>query len=255
MANLIMLKMQRFLIAVALVFSTSSMSWAGLIKGDIVKFDRAGTVGGSTGGGEFAIHKLVSGNWQRLDVASFCLEFNEYVVLGERLVVGSVSDRAVLGGVGSGGLGDPLSAKTQFLYAAYASGQLSTAVTGYTRNAAWADSMQEAVWMLEGEITSFTKAHTQTLLTYANNYTGPLLNNVFALNLFREAVPIAALNAFNPSDMTTWDAVKAFHRQDQLYYVPPPITPSGAGTVPEPASLALWLSAGLMGSFLRFRRS
>ena len=254
-SNLMMSTLQRILIAGALLFTANSTCWAGLIKGDIVKFDR-GTFGGGSGGGEFAMHKLVTSSsgesWQQMDVATFCLEFNEHIVLGQRLVVGAISDRAVLGGISGGsGFGDPLSAQTQFLYAAYASGQLSTAV-GYTPSNAWADSMQEAVWSLEGEVTSLTKLHSQTLINYANTYSGPLLSNVFALNLFKSNVPIAALNAFDPSNRATWDAVAGYHRQDQLYYVAP--SGSGAGNIPEPASLALWLTASLIASFSRFRR-
>ncbi len=246
------------LFSAILLLTTSSACWAGLMKGDIVKLDRTATFGGSSGGGEFALHKLITSGstetWLQLGAPTFCLEFNEHIVLGERLVVGAISDRAVLGGVsGSTGFGDPLSAQTQYLYAGYASGQLSSAV-GYVSDNAWADSMQEAIWILEGEVSQATKAHTQTLLDHANLYAGPLLNNVFSLNLFKSNVPTAALSAFDPTNSATWGAVSAYHRQDQLFYVASPGT-TGSGHVPEPASLAIWLVGSCCTGFSRRKRS
>ncbi len=233
----------------------SSDVHGGLLKGDVIKLDRSsGTFGGSSGGGEFAIHKFIGLDannleiWEQLSVPVFCLERNENIALGEKLIVGAVSDRAVGGGVAGqqNGLGDPLDDRTRFLYANYANNTLPASLNFDTNSHSWANAMQSVVWYLENEVSSIgSSSQAQALLTYANSYSaasyvGPPLSRVLALNLFSINAPTSAIDAFDPLDSSTWAALNSYKRQDQLYYQPP--GGSNLRAVPEPGSGMVWLS-------------
>ena len=238
-----------------------------LTRGDIVKLEWASdTYGHGLGGGEFAMFKLIGQNalnqdiWQRLAVPAFCVEYNEHVWLGTKMVVGGVSDRAVLGGRSGqvlnglgNNLGDPISNQTRFLYESYATGALSSTGFLYGNNV-WADSLQEALWRLEGEVTSFSTLYGQQLYNYANSFNGAGSASVFVVNLFALGAPVTH---FDPLDISTWGGLAGHHRQDQLLYDPVPPPPgSGPGyppTVPEPLSLSLWL-VGIVAMGIRGHR-
>jgi len=87
-----------------------------------------------TSGGPFAV--IDYNSYQYLST-SFCIELNEY--LAYPMVVLSISDFAVMGGVG-GGNPDPLDLKTAYLYYQYRSGV-----------ALDANALQVAFWLIEQE--------------------------------------------------------------------------------------------------------
>nr|HPL96858.1 hypothetical protein [Smithellaceae bacterium] len=57
-------------------------------------------VGGANNGGSFNIDKI--GDDEGVLFSTFCLERNEYFTLGEVLLVGSISNAAVQGGLSGG---------------------------------------------------------------------------------------------------------------------------------------------------------
>lgn len=237
--------------------STGFVMGGVLSRGDIVKLDWASdTHGHALGGGEFAIYKLLGQNslnqdiWARLSTSTFCVEYNEHVLLNTKLVVGGVSDRSVLGGVSGkvlngfgNNLGDPIDDRTRYLYDSYANGTLTSSGFVYHNNI-WADSLQEAIWKLEGEVTNFSTTYGQQLYNFANAYTGTGSASVFVLNLFTLGTPVAN---FDPLNISTWTTVAGGHRQDQLFYDPTnvPGQPSGP-TAPEPLSATVWILAGVV---------
>lgn len=250
---------------VALLNLSAVDLWAGPLQvGDVIKLDRTGTSGHARGGGEFAIHKLVGQNsggqdiWQLLDLKTFCLEFSEYITLGTKFIVGGISDRTVLGGVSgqqlnnlNQNLGDPIDPRTEFLYSSYATHQWGSLGFLYNNNA-WANSLQEAVWSLEGEITSFSAPYTNNILNYAQqNAPGSRVGTAFALNLFHPSAPAGLLANFDPNNRATWNGLENYHQQDQLFYLPPP--PRNTSNVPEPATAAIWAALALLGTFARRR--
>lgn len=248
-----------FLVASVVISCLATVSSAGVLsKGDIVKLSWGnGTAGHSQGGGEFALFKLVGLDtrqqdiWQLLSVPVFCVEYNEHVWLDTKMLVGSVSDRAVFGGQ-SGQLidgagnnwGDPIDTRTKFLYDNYATHALANQGFVYGNNA-WADSLQEAIWKIEGEklnsrghFAGFSTRYGQDLYNYAHAHGGPTSNSVFVVNLFAINTPAQALELFDPLILSTWSAVANYRRQDQLYYEPVLTT---LITVPEPYSWQTWL--------------
>ncbi len=223
-----------------------------LMPGDTIKLDRVGATGGASGGGEFSIYKLTStgsqpDTWLSLGVQTFCVEFNEHISLGEKLLVGAISDRAVLGGISGQLVGnanpwlngsDPLDPRTQFLYKGFATGNLASA--GFLDNSnLWSNALQQAIWYLEGEVSALTTPESNALYNYAQTYTGPAIASVFVLNLFALNAPIAS---FDPLDNRTWASLSSYRRQDQLFYDPTRLVPPPP-VAPEPASGTLWLSA------------
>lgn len=234
-----------FLLASICASWTAQISHAGLIKGDVIKLDRSGgATGGASGGGEFTISKLISTSgpdvWESLGVQTFCVEFNEHISLGEKLWVGGISDRAVLGGISGQDVsgGDPLDPRTQLLYQSFITNNLAS--TGFLDGSnAWSNGLQRAIWYLEGEVTSLVTTESQALYNSVSGYTGGALNSVFVLNLFSFSAPKTAIDAFDPNNSSTWGALNSFRRQDQLFYqLPPPPPPH----MPEPNSGVLWLT-------------
>ncbi len=247
---------------------SSAANAATLSAGDVIRLDRTGAFGGARGGGEFTVWKLTSAVgtpdiWTSLNIQTFCLEFNEHIVLGQKLLVGAVSDRAVQGGVGGQLTSDPnpllngtdpLDVRTQFLYNSFVDKSLSTLTSFNDSSDAWSSALQETIWYLENEVSELTSARSRELFAFANSYVGPALDSVFVLNLFSEGAPIAG---FNPLDNRSWDAVSSYHRQDQVFYQLPQSSPRQLASptiVPEPASGVLWLSAVcLIGCCARVR--
>lgn len=246
------MKTAHFRLGKILLLAAAYLGWhtqdcsAGTLKqGDIIKLNRSGATGGAGGGGEFTIWKLIStgsaqDQWLSLGVQTFCLEFNEHITLNEKLLVGAISDRAVMGGVSgqdaSGG--DPLDPRTQYLYQSFITNNLAS--TGFQDGSdAWSNALQHAIWYLEGEVSSLTTSESQALYNFANAYKGGALSSVFALNLFSLG---ANISAFDPNNSSTWSALSSFRRQDQLFYQLPPPPPPSTQAVPEPNSSTLWLT-------------
>lgn len=191
---------------------------------------------GSGPGGEFVATVLSGGSGT---FETFCLEKNEYFSYGETLRVNSISSGAMNGGV-SGGVGgsDPLDNRTAYLYTQFRSGSLSGYDYGNASlRAGDANALQNAIWFLEGEISTIGSglstttqasqiAQAQNWVDEANaaGWTG--LGGVQVLNLYR-------------------GANFATHAQDQLYITP----------VPEPETYVMLLAGlGLMGFVARRRQ-
>ena len=93
--------------------------------------------------GEFTVYDETTGAVFK----TFCIEHNETIYSWEDVVINSISNAAVRGGI-SGGNPDPLSGQTAYLFYNFWNGTLS----GY--NSTKEDVLQIAIWMLEGEVIS-----------------------------------------------------------------------------------------------------
>ena len=138
---------------------------------------------------------------------SFCLERSEYVTIpGTYNAV--FNSKAVMGGNPPNG--DPISIGTAYLYNQFALGQL----TGYnytvgSGRAVDAGALQNAIWMLEGEITWDSSNEFIALLLGIPDYSSEALataNN-------NGVIPVAVLNLYNSNGSLA---------QDQLVRVPEP---------------------------------
>jgi len=209
---------------------------------------------GSGPGGEFNA-SVVGGSGLGETFLTFCLERNEYFnSYNQTLYVQNVNTAAVLGGISTANSiyndpspvssytfvgnaaptasSDPLSYGTAYLYTQFRAGTLSSYDygTGAAR-VADANSLQNAVWFLEGELTQAAIAGDAQALAWVEeardaNWTN--LGNVRVLNLWQ-------------------DAAYTIKSQDQLYLISP---------VPEPETYAMLLAGlGLMGFVARRRRS
>ena len=114
------------------------------------------------------------------DIIVFCLEMGQSFEAGETMKIGSISDKALDGGVNTD-TGDQISGTTAFLYTQFRAG-----------NSAYLDGrvMQEAIWYLEEEVSSASAA-ALALITLAQNdmlllgWTDTYLGNVRVANMFR----------------------------------------------------------------------
>jgi len=103
---------------------------------------------GTTNGGEFIVSDWDSGEYL---LTTFCIEKNEYISYGGEFVVSDISNEARAGGIG-GGSPDPISDETAYLYHNFYWGTLE----GYDHSDALANDLQNAIWLLENEITEYT---------------------------------------------------------------------------------------------------
>lgn len=103
-------------------------------------------------GGEFTLTPAgVPGLVNGQSFQTFCLEYNEYIWLNRTYDV-VVNTSAVRGGEGA--VGDPLDARTAFLYDAFLNGDLSSYGYDYTSGSgrsASAGALQQVIWFLEDE--------------------------------------------------------------------------------------------------------
>lgn len=174
------------------------------------------------------------------DFESFCLEKNEYVSIPGTYTANINYVGAVAGGVGGtkvniGGVStDPISIGTAYLYSHFADGTLASVGYDYTpgsNRVTSATRLQEAIWYLEGEITSYSGTNV-----FVNKVISEYGSLAAAQANANGAFHVAALNLSNPS---------GGRAQDQLVIAP------------EPASLLL-LGIGLLGAASlrrKFRKS
>ncbi len=166
----------------------------------------APVVGGDNGGGAFT---ATTGNFGTF--LTFCLEKSEHITLPGTYDY-TINSGTVMGGVGTGpdgipGAFDPLSIGTAFLYSQFSSGGLGAI------NATLGNSMQNAIWWLENEIsTADLTAGGLALINYAALQTGLSTNALtYAAN---GAYGVLALNLYSSDGL----------HQDMLAIVPEPST-------------------------------
>ena len=155
--------MRKLMLSMALLAMTAAPALAGSVKFEGGPYQSG--VGGEftfkvlDASGGLDISGYVAGKTSNVTPSSptfqtFCLEVDEFIQSGT--TYGAVlSDTAQQGGKNTNS-GDALSIGTAFLYSKFATGSLSNyAYTGAGRKAS-AAALQEAIWWLEGEQSSYT---------------------------------------------------------------------------------------------------
>ena len=163
------------------------------------------------------LHGAGVGNW-----LTFCVERNEFIAPGNTYDV-VVNTAADAGGV-SGGPLDPLDPRTAFLYTHFLAGDLNTLLSNrfggsainfdYQNTNGGSDesgsAAQDAVWKLEGEITTVfdNTSLTGQLITLAdeavNNGLWTGLGKVRIMNMTQNGVKRQDLLVMVPSPTAAW---------------------------------------------------
>lgn len=218
--------MQKLIFITILCVFLATPSWANIYVGQDYVTQTGGAYS-SGGGGEYTIYdsSLYIGGYRSTtsgiigsanSFQSFCVERNEGIVDHELLDVvinteGPTGSQAVYG---SQPVADPVEYETAYLYKNFAQGQLkgyhygltgTDSISGLTRQQSAAE-LQEAIWVLEGELAT-ADGWAATWITEATNAGWTSLNGVYVLNLWK---PTGHIGDY------------AYRKQDQLYYIPVP---------------------------------
>lgn len=171
--------------------------------GDTIVLNYAsGFNGGGVGGGPFLLQDSTSGDsW-----ITFCLERNEYFSPGVPMVVDSISDDAVEGGLG-GPSPDPVDIRTAWLYRHFREGDLWS-LTGVTADPTGHYELQKAIWVIEQEWDPYNG--------------NPFLDFLGQNPGLPSADDLKFVFAVNPVIYS--DGTIQTYKQSQLGYVPEPST-------------------------------
>jgi len=140
-------------------------------------------------GGEFtATPTGVYGLDDGVSLQTFCLEYNEHIYFDQSYDV-VVNTKAINGGVGP--LGDPLDARTAFLYDSFLNGTLAnynyTPGTGREQSAG---ALQDVIWYIEGERsktwTNYDNSLQDKFYRAAQNCGWTDIGNIRVLNLTQD---------------------------------------------------------------------
>lgn len=211
---------------------------AQVAAGSVIRLgDGIGSLAGVYNGSVISGPGAASGSFQ-----TFCLEKFEYFGSNQNLYVKSVSTATqnATGGpstatkVSGGAAGsDSLSAQTAYLFTQFYSNQAT-----YAGTLSLANSMQRAVWFLEGELAG-SDLTAYNADTKAKEWVSAA-NTAVSNGLWSGLGNVRVLNLYTNASYTS-------HSQDQLYMVT---------AVPEPQTYALMLAGlGLIGTIARRRKS
>ncbi len=221
----------RATLAVALL-AGAQMASAQVAAGSVVKLDTSlpGNQGPFAG-------SVVSGPGAGGSFLSFCLEKHEAFTPGSNLYVKSVTGATTNAAWGHYGAStsDPLSNATAWLFTQFSTNTLAN--FSHTSSSK-ANSLQNAIWYLENEISWYTvnaDLQAKAWVALAQTATsGP--------NAWSNSGNVQVLNLFKNANYTE-------HAQDQLYYY---VT----SPVPEAETYAMLLAGlGVMGAIVRRRKA
>ena len=142
-------------------------------------------------GGEFtATPTGVTGLTDGVSFQTFCVEYQEHIYLNQNYDA-VVNTKAINGGVGP--QGDPLDAKTAFLYDSFLDGKLATYGYDYTPGSgrsASAGALQDVIWYIEGEQgktwTNYDNSLQDKLYRAAQNCGWTDIGNIRIMNLTQD---------------------------------------------------------------------